>query len=69
MANRDFNPGFMIDLQQKDLRLALEAAQTKGVVTPALNLVHQLFAANQAHNEGKEGTQALLKSIERLAEN
>lgn len=67
MVNRDFAPGFMIDLQQKDLKLALEAARDLLVATPALSLVHQLFVSNQAHGEGKEGTQALLKSIERLA--
>ncbi|MBN1465272.1 NAD(P)-dependent oxidoreductase [candidate division KSB1 bacterium] len=64
---RDFAPGFMIDLQQKDLRLALEAAREVLVATPALSLVHQLFIGNQAHAEGGEGTQALVKSIERLA--
>jgi 3-hydroxyisobutyrate dehydrogenase len=67
MADRDFAPGFMIDLQQKDLRLALEAARETKVATPALGLVHQLFVGNQAHGEGGEGTQALVKSIERLA--
>jgi 3-hydroxyisobutyrate dehydrogenase len=67
MVDRDFAPGFMIDLQQKDLRLALEATRAMQVVTPALGLVHQLFVGNQAHGEGQEGTQALVKSIERLA--
>lgn len=67
MADRDFAPGFMIDLQQKDLRLALEAARATQVATPALGLVHQLFVGNQANGEGQEGTQALVKSIERLA--
>ena len=67
MADRDFAPGFMIDLQQKDLRLALEAARDNKVATPALGLVHQLFVGNQAHGEGSEGTQALVKSIERLS--
>ncbi|MBN1482664.1 2-hydroxy-3-oxopropionate reductase [candidate division KSB1 bacterium] len=67
MVDRDFAPGFMIDLQQKDLRLALDAVHQVRLATPALGLVHQLFNGNQAHGEGKEGTQALVKSIERLA--
>ncbi len=67
MAERDFAPGFMIDLQQKDLRLALETARNQKIGTPALALVHQLFVGNQAHGEGNEGTQALVKSIERLS--
>jgi len=67
MADRDFAPGFMIDLQQKDLRLALEAAREMHLPTPALGLVHQLFAGCQASDEGREGTQALVKSLERLS--
>ncbi len=67
MADRDFDPGFMIDLQQKDLKLALEAARAQNISVPALGLVHQLFMGCQAAGEGREGTQALIKSIERLA--
>jgi len=66
MVARDFAPGFMIDLQQKDLRLALEAAREMEVPLPALSLVHQLFTGCQAVGEGKEGTQALIKSLRRL---
>ena len=67
MVDRDFTPGFMINLQQKDLRLAIEAAREMHLPAPALNFVHQLFAGNQANGEGQEGTQALIKSLERLA--
>lgn len=67
MVAHDFAPGFMIDLQQKDLRLALEAAREMHLPTPALGMVHQLFAGCQANGEGREGTQALVKSLERLA--
>jgi 3-hydroxyisobutyrate dehydrogenase len=67
MADRDFDPGFMIDLQQKDLKLALEAARAQNIPVPALGLVHQLFMGCQSAGEGREGTQALIKSIERLA--
>jgi len=66
MADGDFAPGFMIDLQQKDLRLALEAARDSLTPLPALSLVHQLFTGCQANNEGSEGTQALFKALERL---
>lgn len=66
MAERDFSPGFMIDLQQKDLRLALERIRELSLSSPALALVNQLFSSCQAHDEGQEGTQALIKSLERL---
>lgn len=67
MVGRDFAPMFMIDLQQKDLRLALESARDQRTPLPGTALVHQLLAANQAVGEGREGTQALLKTLERLA--
>jgi 3-hydroxyisobutyrate dehydrogenase len=67
MLNRDFAPMFMIDLQQKDLRIALEAARKRALPLPGTSLVSQLLAANQAMGEGGEGTQALVKTIERLA--
>jgi 3-hydroxyisobutyrate dehydrogenase len=67
MAGEDFAPGFMIDLQQKDLRLALQAAFEMQLPVPALAMVHQLFSACQARGEGREGTQALIKSLRALA--
>ncbi|MDZ7724553.1 MAG: NAD(P)-dependent oxidoreductase [candidate division KSB1 bacterium] len=67
MTKRDYRPGFMIDLQQKDLRLALELCRELKQPTPALGLVHQLFTGCQSNGEGREGTQALIKSLERLA--
>ncbi|RJP39763.1 MAG: NAD(P)-dependent oxidoreductase [Phycisphaerales bacterium] len=67
MVSRDFAPMFMIDLQQKDLRLTLAAAGQRQLPLPGTALVQQLLAANQAHGEGREGTQALVKTLERLA--
>lgn len=66
MIARDFDPMFMIDLQQKDLRIALETAESADVSLLGTALVHQLLRANQAAGEGREGTQALLKTLERL---
>ena len=61
---RDFAPGFMVDLQQKDLRLVLEAANELGVALPGVSLVHQWFNAVQRAGLGREGTQALVKAYE-----
>ena len=66
MVDEDFTPGFMIDLHQKDLRLVLEAASQINLPLPALSYVHQMYIGNQANGEGKEGTQALYKSVKRL---
>jgi len=67
IIKRDFAPGFMVDLVQKDLRLVLEACGKAGVSLPATGLVHQLFASAQAHGGGREGTPSLAKVVERLS--
>jgi 3-hydroxyisobutyrate dehydrogenase-like beta-hydroxyacid dehydrogenase len=67
MQRRDFAPGFMVRLQQKDLRLALAAAERLGVSLPAATLVHELFTAIEARDGGALGTQALLLALEALA--
>ena len=67
MVREDYSPGFMIDLQLKDLRLAMDAAGKMEIALPALTLVHELFLLNKEHREGAEGTQALIKSIARLS--
>ena len=64
---RDFAPGFMVDLVQKDLRLVMEAAAAAPTPLPAASLVHQLFRSAQARGDGREGTQSLAKVLERLA--
>jgi len=66
MLDRDFAPMFMIDLQQKDLRLVLQQAGALAAPMPGTALVHELLRASQAAGEGREGTQALLKTLERL---
>ncbi|MFH1381348.1 MAG: 2-hydroxy-3-oxopropionate reductase [Chloroflexota bacterium] len=67
IISRDFNPGFMVDLMQKDLKLVMEAAQTMATPLPATSLIHQMYYSLQAAGEGKSGTQALAKVIERLS--
>ncbi len=66
ILNGDFDPGFMVDLMQKDLRLVLEAAGLTHAALPASALVQQLFASAQAHGQGREGTQSLAKVVDRL---
>ena len=68
ITRRDFRPGFMIDLMQKDLGLVLEAAAAMGVPLPTTSLVHQMYYALQTRGEGKSGTQALVKYLESIAD-
>jgi 3-hydroxyisobutyrate dehydrogenase len=67
MLKGDFAPGFMIDLQQKDLRLVLQAAAEAKTPLPALALAHQLFTSAQASGRGRDGTQALFTVVEKLS--
>jgi 3-hydroxyisobutyrate dehydrogenase len=64
---RDWRPGFMVDLQQKDLRLALEAADEMGVPLLGTSTVFQLYRTLQRAGLGKEGNHALAKALEKLA--
>ncbi len=67
ILNRDWRPGFTIDLQQKDLRLILEAADQLGVPLIATSLVFNLYRTLQARGLGNEGNHALIKALEHLA--
>jgi 3-hydroxyisobutyrate dehydrogenase len=67
IVGRDFSPGFMIDLLQKDLRLVFGAAGPAAAALPATALIHQLLVSAQGHGEGREGTQSLAKVLERLS--
>jgi 3-hydroxyisobutyrate dehydrogenase-like beta-hydroxyacid dehydrogenase len=66
MIERDWRPGFTIDLQQKDLRLVLEAADEVGAVMPGVSLVYQLYRSLQERGLGSEGNHALVKALENL---
>lgn len=65
MAAGDFAPGFMIDLQQKDLRLVLESARNAGVSLHAVELVHRMFSRAQQDGYGRHGTAALMDAVEK----
>ena len=67
MAQGDFAPGFMVKLQQKDLRLIQEAAQETHVPLAVTSMARQYFTALEAIGLGDEGTQAIIKAVEALA--
>ena len=67
VLKRDWRPGFTIDLQQKDLRLVLEAADQMGVPLMATNMVFNLYRTLQREGLGAEGNHALVKALERLS--
>ena len=67
ILQRDWRPGFTIDLQQKDIRLVLDAADELGVPLPSTALIFQFYRTLQAQGLGSEGNHALVKALEHLA--
>jgi 3-hydroxyisobutyrate dehydrogenase len=67
VIERDWRPGFTIDLQQKDLRLVLESADQLGVPMLGTSLVFNLYRTLQAEGLGGDGNHALVKALERLS--
>jgi 3-hydroxyisobutyrate dehydrogenase len=68
VVQRDFAPGFKVGLQQKDLRLALEAADQLDLPLPGTSMVHQLFRAVEHAHGPDVGTQALVRALETLSD-
>lgn len=68
MIGRDLKPGFKMRHQLKDLKNALNTAETMKVPLPSTALVYQLFCAIEAMGLGEEGTQSAILVMEKLAE-
>jgi 2-hydroxy-3-oxopropionate reductase len=67
IIERDFAPGFMVRLAQKDLRLALQMAAEHDLPLPGISLVHQFYRSVEASGDGDLGIQALALALERLS--
>lgn len=66
MIKRAFDPGFRIELHQKDLNLALSSAKTLGLALPNTASTQQLFSSCIAWGGKAWDHSALVKSIEAL---
>ena len=67
MIKRSFNPGFRIQLHQKDLNLALQGAKALGVSLPGTANVAQLMQACAAHGLQDQDHSAVVRALELLA--
>jgi 2-hydroxy-3-oxopropionate reductase len=68
MTKRTFNPGFRIELHQKDLNLALSTAQSLGVSLPNTATCQALFNACAAHGGKAWDHSAMVRALEYLAD-
>jgi 2-hydroxy-3-oxopropionate reductase len=67
MVDRNFEPGFRLELHQKDMGIVTAAAWEAGVVRPLGGNVAQLMAAAVANGLGQYDHSVLLKGVERLS--
>jgi 2-hydroxy-3-oxopropionate reductase len=67
MVKRSFDPGFRIELHQKDLNLALGTARTLGVSLPNTATAQELFNACVAHGGKAWDHSAMVRALEMLA--
>jgi len=67
MIKRTFDPGFRIELHQKDLNLALSTARSLGMSLPNTATAQELFNACQAQGGAKWDHSAMVKALEILA--
>lgn len=67
MVRRAFDPGFRIELHQKDLNLALSSARELGVALPNTATAQELFNACAAHGGSGWDHSAMVRALENLA--
>ncbi len=67
MVKRTFEPGFRIELHQKDLNLALQGAKALGVALPNTATVQELFNTCTANGHGKADHSGLCQAIELMS--
>ena len=68
MVKRTFQPGFRIELHQKDLNLALEGARTLGLSLPSTALAQQLFNSCAAHGGKAWDHSGMVRALEMMAQ-
>ncbi len=67
MVKRTFDPGFRIELHQKDLNLALSNARKMGISLPNTSTAQELFNACAANGGSAWDHSAMVKALEMLA--
>ncbi len=67
MVKRTFDPGFRIELHQKDLNLALTTARQLGVALPNTATAQELFNTCAAHDGAAQDHSAMVRALEIMA--
>ena len=64
MIARNFNPGFRVELHQKDLNLALSGARALGLSLPNTATCQELFNSCAAHGGSAWDHSGMLRALE-----
>ena len=67
MIKRTFDPGFRIELHQKDLNLALSSARALGVALPNTATAQELFNSCAAHGGKAWDHSAMVRALEKMS--
>ena len=67
MVKRNFDPGFRIELHQKDLNLALQGAKALGISLPNTATAQELFNSCAAHGGKGWDHSAMVRALEMMA--
>ncbi|MCV3242862.1 2-hydroxy-3-oxopropionate reductase [Mesorhizobium sp. ZC-5] len=68
MIKRSFDPGFKVELHQKDLNLALEGARQLRLALPNTATCQQLFSVCAAHGGSLRDHSAMVNALEIMAD-
>ncbi len=68
MINRAFDPGFRVELHQKDLNIALSNAHALGINLPNTTATLELLNTCIAQGDAKLDSSVMIRSLEKLAD-
>lgn len=66
MIERNFNPGFRIDLHIKDLQNALDTSHKLGLSLPLTSIIMEILQALKIDGQGKSDHSAIIKYYEKI---
>ncbi|MHB9028994.1 MAG: NAD(P)-binding domain-containing protein [Candidatus Latescibacterota bacterium] len=66
IMKRNFKPGFFVRLHNKDLKNALEAAESLGLTLPATKLVHDMTTSLVESGRGEDDNGIIIWGIEKM---
>lgn len=67
MLDRSFDPGFRVELHDKDMGIVTAAARQRGVITPLTSVVAQMVSSTVQQGNGKLDHSALFTIVEQLS--